>query len=202
MKNIFYTAIALITFLTACEKALIEPIKQVPIDSTVTTPTSKKVVYNIFKGQQFCDKNSYTSTNLTKLKFKVLFDNSAIYQTTNPTNQADINKLYGFSDNNVPHHEFSARFGWRWFNNQLEIFTYVYNNGTVSYKKVGNATIGKTELYTIEIVDGSYVFSFEDQVQTMYRASTTATAIGYKLYPYFGGDETAPHNIKIEIEEL
>ncbi|MEO5783498.1 MAG: hypothetical protein ABIQ07_09520 [Ginsengibacter sp.] len=33
------------------------------------------------------------------------------------------------------------------------------------------------------------------------RTSTTAKAIGYKLYPYFGGDETAPHEIDIWIKE-
>lgn len=202
MKNTFYIAIALVIIFTSCEKAIPEPIKQVPTDSIITVPTSKKVVYNILKGQQFSDKNSYTSIGLNKLIFKVLFDSSAIYQTVNPTNQADINKLYGFSDNNLPHHDFSARFGWRWYNNQLEIFAYVYNNKMLSFKKVGNATIGKNELYTIEIIEGSYLFSLGENVQTMQRASTTTTAIGYKLFPYFGGDETAPHHIKIEIEEL
>jgi len=36
----------------------------------------------------------------------------------------------------------------------------------------------------------------------MSRASSTATAVGYKLYPYFGGDEAAPHDINIWIKEL
>ncbi|RDC63253.1 hypothetical protein AHMF7616_01854 [Adhaeribacter pallidiroseus] len=30
----------------------------------------------------------------------------------------------------------------------------------------------------------------------------SGTSDKYKLFPYFGGDETAPHNIKIEIKEL
>jgi hypothetical protein len=54
----------------------------------------------------------------------------------------------------------------------------------------------------LSVVESNYVFALEEQVQTLPRNSTTPTAIGYKLYPYFGGDEPAPHNIKIIIEEL
>jgi len=36
----------------------------------------------------------------------------------------------------------------------------------------------------------------------MPRESTTTMAEGYQLYPYFGGDETAPHDIFIWIEKL
>ena len=34
------------------------------------------------------------------------------------------------------------------------------------------------------------------------RTSATSKAEGYKLYPYFGGDESAPHDIFIYIKEL
>ncbi|MGI8584585.1 MAG: hypothetical protein ACR2KX_20540 [Chitinophagaceae bacterium] len=36
---------------------------------------------------------------------------------------------------------------------------------------------------------------------SLLRTSTTVKANGFKLYPYFGGDETAPHNIYIWIKE-
>jgi hypothetical protein len=35
----------------------------------------------------------------------------------------------------------------------------------------------------------------------MPRKSTTIKAVGYKLYPYFGGDELAPHPVSIWIKE-
>ena len=47
-------------------------------------------------------------------KFVVKFDSTSIYNTLIPSNQYDINKLYGFSDNDSVHHLYSARFGWRW----------------------------------------------------------------------------------------
>jgi len=36
----------------------------------------------------------------------------------------------------------------------------------------------------------------------MSRASTTTEAEGYKLFPYFGGDESAPHTISIWMQEF
>jgi hypothetical protein len=36
----------------------------------------------------------------------------------------------------------------------------------------------------------------------MPRSSITAKASGYLLFPYFGGDETAPHDMGIEIKDL
>jgi hypothetical protein len=35
----------------------------------------------------------------------------------------------------------------------------------------------------------------------MPRAAATVKAKGYRLYPYFGGDETAPHDITISIRD-
>ena len=69
-------------------------------------------------------------------------------------------------------------------------------------KKIGNATIGVEEMYTIKIVNDTYIFTFGETTLKLPRLSTTTTGIGYKLYPYFGGTETAPHDIKIWIEEL
>ena len=34
------------------------------------------------------------------------------------------------------------------------------------------------------------------------RERTSLTTTGYQLYPYFGGDETAPHPISIDIQPL
>jgi hypothetical protein len=52
-------------------------------------------------------------------------------------------------------------------------------------------------------VDGNkYVFTVNGNPVNIPRSSTTTTGRGYKLYPYFGGDELAPHNVTIKIKEL
>ena len=54
-----------------------------------------------------------TLITATEMTFEAVFDDSAIYETVSESNQADINKLMGFSDCTSHHHSNSARFGWR-----------------------------------------------------------------------------------------
>ena len=200
MKNVLSLAFFAIFLLTSCEKS-VDTVQEKVVDVLPTNPSSY-TEYTIKQGQQFCDKSNYVPISTNDLKFAVKFDSSAIYQTQNPSNQGDINKLYGFSDNNKNHHEFSARFGWRWKNNNLEIFGYIYNNGIVSSQKIANATIGVEHNCSIKVTANSYVFSFNENNLTMPRNSTTSTALGYKLFPYFGGDEMAPKDIRIWIKDI
>jgi hypothetical protein len=166
--------------------------------STTTTGFEK---YTIKEGEQYCDKNGFNSIQLSELKFTVQFDSSAIYKTADAANQLDINKLYGFSDNNALHHNFSARFGWRWSDNTLRLFAYVYNNGIQTNKELGTVAIGAENSCSIKVAGDKYIFTLNGKTDTMPRASTTTDAVGYKLYPYFGGDEFAPHTISIWIKE-
>ncbi len=199
MKNIFWLPGMCLLFLSACKK---EAPSITVIKNTEQDLSQNYILYTITKGSQYCDKNFYTPVGYAELKFNVKFDSSAIYVTQNPANQIDINKLYGFSDNNADHHSFSARFGWRWNNNALRLFGYIYNDGIRSFKELGVVNIGEENYCSIKIKDSIYIFNLNNKADTLPRKSTTQNAIGYRLYPYFGGDETAPHNINIRIKEL
>jgi hypothetical protein len=157
--------------------------------------------YIIAKGQHYCQQLTIVPIAYTKLDFVVKFDSSAVYTTTQPINQYDINKLYGFSDNNAPHHQFSARVGWRWSDGALRLFAYTYNNSVVEETEISAVSIGEEHSCSITIDGPAYIFSVDGKKLTMRRESTSATAGGYKLFPYFGGDETAPHEITIRIKE-
>jgi hypothetical protein len=202
MKTHFKNSLAccMIAFLfAACSKSVeTGSIKDVQPPSPVNTPAF--VDYLIKKGEQSCNSNPYQPVNISELKFMVKFDSSAIYQTVDPDNQVDINKLYGFSDNNALHHQFSARFGWRWRNNELQVFGYIYNNGTMSFKQIGTAKIGEENNCSIKVASNKYIFTLNESSIEMPRASTTGTAIGYQLYPFFGGTEMAPHDVHIWIK--
>ncbi len=160
------------------------------------------IKYTIAKNQQYCDLNIFLPVSYTELKFIAKFDSSAIYSTVNQDNQYDINKLYGFADNNSTHQQFSARFGWRWSDNALRLFGYVYNNGVRDCKELGTVSIGQENNCSIKIAPAHYIFSLNGIKDSLPRTSTTPKGAGYKLYPYFGGDEFAPHNIYIWIKEL
>jgi hypothetical protein len=158
--------------------------------------------YTIKKGQHFTDSNPYQPVDVTELKFAVQFDSSAIYQSILPENQYDINKLYGFADNNSQHQQFSARFGWRWSEGALRLFAYVYNDGTVTSQELGPVRIGIPIICSIKVTGNVYLFSVDEREVRLPRTSTTSTGKGYQLYPYFGGDEVAPHDITILIKNL
>ncbi len=199
MKNTFFIAALMIAF-CSCQKSVDNTAE--PIKNEIASQPSSMVEYLIKKGQQSCDKSVYQPVNLSELKFMVKFDSSAIYKTVDPDNQGDINKLYGFSDNNTMHHQFSARFGWRWKNNELQVFGYIYNNGAMSFLQIGTVRIGEENNCSIKVAGDKYIFTLNESTIEMPRASNTSTAIGYKLYPFFGGDEMAPHDVHIWIKEL
>jgi hypothetical protein len=136
------------------------------------------------------------------IMFNAKFDESAEYTSETPINQFDINKLYGFADCNNQHHTNSARFGWRWMNGEIEIFAYVYNNGVLEYKKMGSVNPNENHYYEITIYKDSYAFSLDNTYVNMSRTNRCNTGFYYKLYPYFGGDEKAPHDIRIFIDEI
>lgn len=186
--------------LVSCQKE-IEDIQPAPRTATLIQNTGF-ISYKIKKGEQFCDKTGLKAVETSEMKFVVKFDSSAVYQTVDPANQYDINKLFGFSDNNSAHHLFSARIGWRWSDNALRLFGYIYNNGVQENKEIAAVTIGQELNCSIKAGSSTYVFNVNGNTVTMPRLSTTPLAKGYQLYPYFGGDELAPHDITIQIKEL
>lgn len=189
---------AAICMLFSCNKAI-----DSFIEKQVTNSSSNSFVkYTIKQGQHIADKSSYKTITANELNFIVRFDSTAIYQTLIPENQYDINKLYGFSDNGSDHHQFSARFGWRWSDHALRLFAYTYNNGEMSSRELTTIPIGVEIKCSIKVAGNSYVFIVNDITETMQRSSTLTSAKGYQLYPYFGGDETAPHDVHIWIKNL
>ena len=180
----------------SCSKTKIETLAKTPDADIGFTK------YIIEKGKQFCNNNSYVVTSYSKLKFLAKFDSSAIYKTIDPGRQNDINKLYGFSDNNTTHHQFSARFGWRWSNNELRLFGYIYNDGLNEFKDLGTVALGAENVCAIKVTPTAYHFLLNGKTDSLPRTSKTIKAEGYKLYPYFGGNESAPHTINIFIKEF
>lgn len=191
-------AVMLVFALTSCKKT----VQSVKDRIGTNVPANQYVEHNILTGTHYSDKNAYKPVNMAEMKFIVKFDNSAMYQTVDPGNQGDINKLYGFSDNNQDHHVNSARIGWRWYNNQLQLFAYVYNNSVHSDKLITTVPLNQDVNASIKVVGNIYEFNVNGSIVTMPRASATTLGVGYWLYPYFGGDEIAPHNIKILIKDI
>tara|TARA_R100000541_G_scaffold14843_1_gene24235 strand:+ start:319 stop:867 length:549 start_codon:yes stop_codon:yes gene_type:complete len=139
----------------------------------------------------------------SKIEFKFMLDESAIYETEIAENQHDVNKIYGVSDFGVRHQKYSIRLGWRYLNEQLELCWLRHEEGRHSAA-------------TIKIIDTDVVYNASIDIKTFYYViviDSDTTLVRrrpegnwglvrrYYLYPYFGGNEYAPHDITIKIKE-
>jgi hypothetical protein len=164
--------------------------------------------YTIQQGAHECDQSTLKSVSGTVMNFVAKFDESASYPAviTDYNHAYDVNKLYGFSEG-LNNQYNSARIGWRWLNNELQLFAYVYVKGTLqrdpfSYDPpfIKSVAIGTDIQCSIAISGDRYIFTVDGvQVQTQ-RGTTSTKYSGYQQYPYFGGTLTAPHLITIGIK--
>lgn len=164
-----------------------------------------------FAGDFTIKKDSHYSTPVmkkpfhkNKLEFRAAFNETAIYtfDTANASDQGDTNKLFGFGDCGDSHMENSARFGWRWYNNQLQIMAFTHKNGVFDYKFISEASLGRIYTYTIGLSSDKtkYIFNFNNVTVEMERGCNSDRANGYTLQPYFGGNQPAPHDINIKLD--
>ncbi|RDV11944.1 hypothetical protein DXT99_23260 [Pontibacter diazotrophicus] len=167
----------------------------------------KTTVYTIKKGTHdalrafAADPDFVKVLSTERVRFSVIFDSTAVYATKDPANQRDMNKLYGLSDCSSDHHTNSVRFGWRWYGERLEVHAYTYRNKVRESAFIGYVTLGKPSACEIRLEDQAYVLTMDGKSVSLPR-NCNGKGEGYQLYPYFGGDEAAPHDITISIQEL
>lgn len=157
--------------------------------------------FTIPKGQHY---STYRVELLqsTSLIFQATFDESVIYKSQTEENQWDTNKLMGISDCNSFHQDNSARFGWRWLNDRVEILAYCYVDGERIIELIGSTKPFQVNTYEIQLTDSKYIFKFDKEVMEIPRAKPCDVGAYYLLFPYFGGDETAPHDIHIMVNRI
>jgi hypothetical protein len=158
--------------------------------------------YLIHAKQHYAVNNTYDVINKKELHFMAIFDSSCIYTSYNPENVYDINKLYGFSDCGSLHHENSARVGWLWNGKMIELYGYCYVDSVRKSILLGTTPIGVSAELTINVQPNQYQFTYKGTTIRMPRHCTGPSIQGYRLLPYFGGDETAPHDVHVFIKDL
>lgn len=182
MKNII---LIFFLFITSCST---NP-PMIDVEDDFTT-------YGIKQGEH-SSGNHISLTLSKKIECLVVLTETCIYDL-NSDDQGDINKLFGLSDS-YNHSDHSARFGWRYFNNRIEILSYVRRDGNFYYEFIGVVEPNQINVYKIEILEDKYRFYFNKKILDMDRTSKYS-GIRYKLYPYFGGNNFAPHNVFIKIK--
>ena len=166
-----------------------------------SSATAGFVTYLIRRGQHYSDLRPFKTVNVTTMNFLAKFDQSAIYQTLNADNQYDINKLWGFSEG-LNNQYNSSRIGWGYSNEAIRLYGYVYSRGVRYYQEITTVLPQQEINCSIRIAGSTYILSANGASVTLPRGTTASTAKGLQQYPYFGGDEVAPHNISIFIKPL
>ena len=158
----------------------------------------------IAEGSHYAQERKVGVFRGESLEISAYFDQSAQYDLGDD-DQFDVNKLYGVSDCGTLHMKNSARMGWRWNlqTRKLEILAFTHVNGVFDFKLIGEAKLNQSYRYQIQLSSdkSSYLFSFNQYQISMPRGCQDTVISGYKLYPYFGGNKAAPHDIRIKIAE-
>jgi len=166
-----------------------------PVGNLVATYTT----YLIKKGEHYCSPRPLKSVSLTEMKFFAKLNESAVYQTVIPENQYDVNKLWGFSEG-LNNQYNSARMGWGYSDGSIRIYGYVYSKGVRYFQEIITVLPNQEVYCSIKISGNTYILSANGVSITLPRGTTTTRASGYQQYPYFGGDEVAPHDITILVK--
>jgi hypothetical protein len=195
-KNLFYSVLAIMLF-TSCSK------QETLISQNKKEVSIPKVVneYIIKKGNHYCEQNQLQLLNASSINASVTFDSSAVYISLQESNQGDVNKLIGFSDCGNDHQQNSARLGWSWNGQNVVIYAYAYVNRERKIKTLGNFNINQAFNCAVSAAGGYYRFEAGNHVDSIPRFCSGDNSYRYKLFPYFGGDEVAPHEMRISIVE-
>ena len=128
------------------------------------------------------------------------------YESVTPANQFDINKLTGFSDCGAvfSNHNNSARFGWNWdpITKMIKLHAYTYVNGDRQYSYIKSVPLKTVVTLSLTLDGYFYIFQADAVTVKMPRHCDSNRAWGWLLFPYFGGDETAPHNMHIWLKVI
>jgi hypothetical protein len=161
------------------------------------------IVEFVIKKGNHSSRSKAQTLMTNRLRFEALFDESAIYTSIDPIQQHSKNKLMGFSDCNSVHQQNSARFGWHWIDEGLHVTAYVYANGQRLEEYIGEVQLNQFHRYEVGFEDDYYFFRLDDLPEVrVERKASCRMGLFYVLWPYFGGQETAPHDIRILIRML
>lgn len=161
------------------------------------------MIFTIKKGKHYSNLFLYKTLNLINFRsfnlWTVTFNETCKYEFSGE-DSFDINKLIGVSLG-FDHHKESARFGWRSIDGQIELSAYTYTEGIRKTQTICTVPLNiKVDLFLD--AEGDYyrfVTVSEDFHREIKIRKKVPFSIGYSLWPYFGGNRPAPHDIQIEL---
>lgn len=155
--------------------------------------------YTIKKGRHYSNHLPKLVYGMRNLSTSVKFHSDCWFPLSQPDDYA-INKLVGWSMGY--HHTSSIRCGWRpaGIPGYIDLFFYTYCQGYRHDEYFTTIECDKEFLLFMLISsDGDITFSASGKSVTL-KGPCIGKKLGYLLFPYFGGKNTAPHDIHIDID--
>lgn len=114
----------------------------------------------------------------------------------------DINKLYGFSHGD--HNQNSVRIGWVPNNDMgyIDLFFYIHNSGIIYTKYFDTIKEIENIIISITLNNGNCIFEKNDGYMERIEYIIPPEKLGYRNFPYIGGDLPAKQDMKIMVNEL
>lgn len=136
---------------------------------------------------------------------RVVFDSSCLYAMEGP-DQYDINKLFGvgFGD----HSRYSGRFGWVGTPTEIKLYAYTHNGDSTSWDHIMSCLPNEPIDLQLKLGPSEYEYTAFRRDGERARTKHLKTVpwlyglISYKLFPYFGGNITAPHQMKLRMTHI
>jgi hypothetical protein len=164
-------------------------------------------VYTIDRGNHYSDgpidKLFGNDNRANSWEWEVIFEPSCIYSELdlfNPSNYLDVNKLIGFSDCDRHHSQYSCRIGWRASGDSIELLIYKRDDNNIEFKSLKKIYPDQIVNVTLEFKDTIYISCIDGICDTLDRPCPDWSGRKYSLFPFFGGQETSPHKMKIRIK--
>ena len=132
--------------------------------------------YRILEGEHSSGFHFKPLFFIKELRAKVRFHESCLY---NHAAEYGVNKLFGFSQG-LNHMKNSKRWGWTSDGKKILLHLFDHIDGKIFSEEVDWVKPGEWRELAL--------------------TSPKKTAVGYRLYPYFGGILPAPHDMDIDIE--
>jgi hypothetical protein len=166
--------------------------------------------YLIKKGNHYAsvsifEKIGAIGWNFKSLSMRFIFRSECWWAPPRNQDDNDLNKLagIGFGTN---HHKNSVRLAWvPDFGNHgmINVYGYTYDEKKEGQKLtmafIKSVHVLETNTGRIESSDGVYFLTVNDVTIQMNNLNSDP-GLYFKLFPYFGGNNTAPHNMTIELE--
>jgi hypothetical protein len=140
--------------------------------------------------------------------WEIMFDEYCKYHFSHledSANISDVNKLIGYADCGSSHRSNSVRIGWRISPSSMdviELLSYVRKDGMFMFNIL--TTVTQEEIFNVTIVydHDKYICCVNEFCDTIDRECFEFNGHKWGLFPYFGGNEVAPHRMSIYIKEI